>query len=315
MTDILLATFNGEKYIRQQLESILNQTNQDWKLIIRDDGSEDATVSIIRDYTKRYPEKLVFVNDTFTDSVKTGSAKACFMKLLSYSDSEYVMFSDQDDVWDDDKVDITLKRLENLELVNGVDVPLLVHTDLRVVDSELKVTGDSFLELMNLPKKKDIRNIIVQNSIVGCTMAINACLRSMLLQLSDTTKLVMHDHVAAIIAQTYGSISLIDRQTVSYRQHEENSVGAADTGKLSYKIKRLFGYKKQYAKDMKLAYNQVGYILSVLGSTGIEAEKLEMMNEFSSLSERGRLNKICFFLRYRVLRKGFFRNLIMLIWS
>ena len=111
---ILLATYNGEKYLKEQLDSLFEQTNQHWTLWIHDDNSKDNTVNIIKKYKSKYPDQIEFLDD----DISTGGAKENFTYLLDNinDDYDYIMFCDQDDVWLEDKIEITLKKMLEIEL-------------------------------------------------------------------------------------------------------------------------------------------------------------------------------------------------------
>ncbi|MBS5112853.1 MAG: glycosyltransferase [Coprobacillus cateniformis] len=110
MVDILLATYNGEKYIREQIDSILNQTYQDFRILIRDDGSKDETVSIIENYTKKYQGKIVLIQD----NIECGSSVSNFMELSKHATADYIMYCDQDDYWFTNKIDSSLNAIRKL---------------------------------------------------------------------------------------------------------------------------------------------------------------------------------------------------------
>ena len=142
---ICLATYNGEKYLQEQLNSILRQSYQDFHLFIRDDSSSDKTIEIIKENISRHQDKITLIDDP---SYKGGSSKANFASILSYVTKsynfKYFMFSDQDDYWLEDKIKICMNSMLNTEqMFSG---PILVHTDLRVVDQNLKTLGDSFFD-------------------------------------------------------------------------------------------------------------------------------------------------------------------------
>ena len=142
---ILLASYNGEQFIRAQIDSILSQSCNDWHLFIRDDDSTDSTFAIEQEYANRYPQQITIVN---APSAKH-SSKHNFWTLSQYvldkTDSEYVMFCDQDDVWTQSKVEDTLRAMKSAEQ-RFQDRRILVHTDLEVVDKDLNVLGDSFIK-------------------------------------------------------------------------------------------------------------------------------------------------------------------------
>lgn len=113
MVDILMATYNGEKYISEQLESIIGQDFKDWKLFIRDDGSKDNTIHIIDNYMKKFPDKIELI-DNYNRNL---GVKLNFGELMKRSKNQYCMFSDQDDVWLPNKISITLNKMKELEKV------------------------------------------------------------------------------------------------------------------------------------------------------------------------------------------------------
>ena len=120
MIDILLSAYNGQKFIKEQIDSIIGQTIGDWRLLISDDCSTDGTLDVLATFREDSRIELVSQN------VKYGSARDNFLNLLNYASGDYVMFCDQDDVWLPDKIEVTLRLMEELERANGSDIPLLV---------------------------------------------------------------------------------------------------------------------------------------------------------------------------------------------
>ena len=141
MIEILMATFNGEKFIRQQIDSILAQSCGDWHLTVSDDGSKDETVAIIDDYQFRYPEKIRRI----CSQKKFGTARDHFFWLLRNCTADYICFSDQDDVWKPDKLRLFAERIREIEEAEGKNTPILVFSDLCVVDEALNVINDSIM--------------------------------------------------------------------------------------------------------------------------------------------------------------------------
>ncbi|MFN4244894.1 MAG: glycosyltransferase [Brevinematia bacterium] len=124
LVEILLATYNGAKYLSELLDSIVNQTYKNIRILIHDDGSTDETRNIIKEYTQRYPDKITFIDD----GVKTNGSTWNFEHLMKFSTAERIMFADQDDVWLPEKVEISLNNINELEKVYGNQTPLLVYT-------------------------------------------------------------------------------------------------------------------------------------------------------------------------------------------
>ena len=137
MITILLATYNSGPYIREQIDSILAQTYSDWKLVVRDDLSTDNTVEIINEYICRYPDKISIL-DNHGESKR---AYLNFVELLKNVESEYYMFCDHDDVWLPNKIDLSIQRMKEIE---KQDIPVVVHTDMKVVDQDLNTINESF---------------------------------------------------------------------------------------------------------------------------------------------------------------------------
>jgi glycosyltransferase involved in cell wall biosynthesis len=219
---IIIATYNGGRYLAEQIKSIVEQSYKDWHLLIRDDGSSDNTLSVINEYTRQYPDKIKLL----TDNDGNIGASQNFLRLLSYADTEYVMFCDQDDKWLPDKIKITLDKIKVTEEKHGISNPLLIHTDLKVADENLNVISDSFwkYQQLNPEKGKTLNRLLMQNVITGCTVMINRALREKIKSFPQQT--LMYDWWIALVASAFGNIDYISQATMLYRQHRENIVGA-----------------------------------------------------------------------------------------
>lgn len=132
MVQILMATYNGEKFISKQINSLLNQTYTDIQVLIGDDDSKDGTVRIIEKYVESNPDKVVLIRD----EAKCGSATSNFMQLTKYATSDYVMCV-IGTILASNKVEITLKAMEKAEKENGSDIPIMVFAKYKAVDGEL----------------------------------------------------------------------------------------------------------------------------------------------------------------------------------
>lgn len=242
---ILMATYNGEKYICQQIDSILSQTCKDWELYIHDDGSTDNTIAALESYVEKYPNKIHLI-----DGKSTGGAKYNFFYLFGQVEAPYYMTCDQDDVWLDKKIGLTYDKMLTIE--TKADVPCLVYTELRVVDSELNTIADTMSGYQSLDcHKRTINQFILQNSVTGCTMMVNRALRDKMLRITDIDNTIMHDWWAALVAAQFGKTAFIDEPTILYRQHGDNSLGALGINKLSYIVRRVW-QKKQIQESMRL---------------------------------------------------------------
>jgi glycosyltransferase involved in cell wall biosynthesis len=218
---ICMATYNGERFLKQQLESILAQSNQDWQLLIRDDGSDDNTVRIVEDYADRMPGRVRLV----TDNGSRLGASLNFGKLLEYADTEYIMFSDQDDVWLPNKIELTLNAMKAAEQVYP-NKPILIHTDLQVMDSELNTIANSMWNYQKLfPEVGDNLNMIMTHNVVtGCTVMINKKARAVSIPIPKEA--ILYDWWLALNVCKHGKIVYLSIPSILYRQHSDNQVGA-----------------------------------------------------------------------------------------
>jgi len=229
--DILLATYNGQDYLREQIDSILAQSNQDWRLVIRDDGSVDNTLSIIKDCVARYPDKIVFIEDEGNHL----GASLNFQRLLEHSVAEYIMFCDQDDVWLPRKVERTLNLMKATE-EKYPNKPVLVHTDLRVVDSRLKTIARSTWRYQGTSPEigNDADKVVLQNVATGCTIMINQKAKDVSMPIPKEA--IMHDWWIVINVAKHGRIVYIPDQLVLYRQHANNAVGAKKLPRMNLRL-------------------------------------------------------------------------------
>ncbi|MCX6073155.1 MAG: glycosyltransferase family 2 protein [Campylobacterales bacterium] len=222
MVDILLATYNGKRFLAVQIDSILSQTYTDWKLLIRDDGSTDGTLHIITDFARRYPDKIIPILDTDNNLGVTRN----FERLMEHATSPYLMFCDQDDIWLNEKIEKSLTKLQEMEKVHGTHTPLLVYTDLAVCNEEGEILSNSFWTYQggDFTIPLDLAKALVQNNATGNTMIFNRALVNNALPFSSDA--VMHDWWVSLTALYLGKIDYLSDQTIMYRQHNRNVSGS-----------------------------------------------------------------------------------------
>ena len=225
--DILMATYNGEKYLREQIDSILNQTFKDFNLIICDDCSKDSTWKILQEYEKKDSRVKIIKNE------KNLGYNKNFEKLLSYVQSEYFMLSDQDDFWMENKVEESYRKITEEDLN-------LVCSDLEVVYENLNTIHSSMWEFWpdyniknKIKKSNDYRSCLMTNCVTGCTTIINSKLISELIPLPGYP--IVHDWWIALVAGSKGPIGYIEKPLIKYRQHGHNQIGYVTT-KTIYKF-------------------------------------------------------------------------------
>lgn len=240
MIDILLATYNGAQFLEEQILSLFAQTEQDWKLIIRDDGSVDSTRSIIEKYSTQYPEKICILND---GRGRLGSTQS-FAALMEFSKSGYIMFCDQDDVWLPGKIALTYRRLIELENLHP-GIPLLVFTDLSTTDESLHITDPSFMASQKFFTEiiHDATKLLALNVVPGCTIMVNGISKKNVLPIPASN--IVHDQWIAINIAHYGKIDFIPIPTVLYRQHGKNSIGSNQIGP-AYFIRKMTNPVRQF---------------------------------------------------------------------
>lgn len=218
-----MATYNGEHYVGDQIESIQRQSCSNWRLLVSDDCSSDGTVDVIRRYALK-DSRIHIVSE----GIKHGGAKQNFFALLMQSDAPYCMFSDQDDVWLPFKVEITLNAMCKLE-ETAVDKPCLILSDMKVVDGELRVLDDSFERFSSIdPSRTKFAQVVAQSIGAGCTMMANAEAREAALRLEALDGVIMHDWWLTLVTAAFGRIGHIVEPTSLYRQHGANEVGALE---------------------------------------------------------------------------------------
>jgi hypothetical protein len=236
MIAILLATYNGSQWLTQLLESLAAQQGADWRLLVRDDGSTDATGEFLRDAARR-DARLQLV----TDSAGRLGASGSFGQLMRHAlatDAHYFAFADQDDVWLPSKLTTQLEALRNLEARSGRPLPLLVHSDLTVVDRAMCTLHRSHTELAGLyrdcPAPFALRALLGHNFVTGCATLFNRPLLEAATPLPSGA--AMHDWWLACCAAALGRIEYIPQPLVLYRQHGSNEIGA---GRALLRLNRL----------------------------------------------------------------------------
>ena len=228
LVTIVMSTYNGEKFIRAQLDSLIAQEYVNWCLLIRDDGSSDGTAEILGECQSR-DARISIVRDMHGN---LGPARS-FIVLLQQVSSPIFMCCDQDDIWLPHKVRNAVSCFDSCG-----DSPKLFFTDLVVVDADLNVLADSFMKFQKFDphRASSLKGLLMQNVVVGCTMAGNRALLN-LIQLSpqnDSVDMLMHDWWLALLASAFGTIEYSPVASILYRQHGGNSLGASGSSLARY---------------------------------------------------------------------------------
>ena len=252
MVSVILASYQGAAYIREQIDSILAQSIP-LRLIISDDGSTDGTTEILQAVEREDPERVCLMPHQKSEGSSLPPAAANFFWLLAHVEDDYILFSDQDDLWETDKAEVLLADLQEAETRLGKDCPLLVYSDMKVIDADGKVLGESFMRYQGIdPSRTELAQILVENPVTGGAMMINRALMRLLSQAPEVC--VMHDWWAALTAAAFGRILYEARPLSCYRQHDHNTLGAARTGSAGEVKKRLTAEGKKRAAE---GYRQI----------------------------------------------------------
>lgn len=238
--DILLASYNGEKYIKEQINSILNQTYKNIRLIISDDCSTDSTPKILKEYEKKDNRIELHLNEKNMGVVKN------IEYLLKKVQAPYYMLADQDDYWLPEKAEKSLEKLKdsNADLVFG---------DLEVVDENLNTIYPSFNDYMLLSRKikKYINNYklnYLYNCVTGCTILAKKNTIENILPIPTNSKRLIHDHWIGLMTSFNGKLAYMPEKYIKYRQHGDNQVGVE---KPTHKLGNLYDIRNWFI-DVKL---------------------------------------------------------------
>lgn len=218
--EIALATYNGGRFVSELLLSISNQSLRPARIIVADDGSTDGTRNLVSKLCDALGLPVVWCGG----GERLGAC-ANFGRVLLQTQEQYVFLADQDDVWDQNKVERTLEAVVRAERRWGSAAPVLAHSDLRIVDEGLKVLANSYFKSQGLTESRvGFCDLLLQNIVIGCTTVVNRPLLEMALPVPVGAG--MHDWWLALVAAAFGHIETVAETTVAYRQHGSNEVGA-----------------------------------------------------------------------------------------
>ena len=301
MITIIMATYNGSKYLKAQLDSIINQSYKNWRLVIRDDGSSDNTLAILYEY-KAKDNRI----DVIIDSKSNLGVTLNFAELMEYcKDSKYLMFSDQDDVWLSNKIEDTNKLMKDTEQKYGQDIPLLVYAGLQLVDENLNylTVPDNIKNCFNSNESRINLNILIaENCINGCTMMLNNSLLRACLPIPVEAE--NHDYWVALIAVSIGRIVKLDRPCILYRQHSSNNSGGISSASFANRFKRvLFGWKEiDYIVNMRITQ---ALVLKERVLQNLDDKNKQMLTDYLSKAVNGGILAIYSAIKNKIYKHSF----------
>lgn len=293
----MLASYNGERYIARQIDSIIRQTYKNWKLVIQDDGSTDSTVKIAEDYSKS-DSRITVRHNT---AAKHG-AYYNFHSLANFCKKEmqpfdYYMFCDQDDIWLPGKI----KKLVRIISKKNNDIPQLMYADMDIIDDQDNVTGTSLDAELGI-KYQNKYSVFFSHCVFGCNLIMN---RKAFFSVpaidtdSELVRILSHDNLYTKFTALLGTITYVPRVTMHYRRHSDNV-----TAKQSYDfsvervIKRLSKIE-DLAKDHALTYNQSLIAIKLFKNTGLKSSAVDV-DEIETAIRKGGMRAIQTVVKHHV---------------
>ena len=288
---IIMATFNGGRFVEEQIHSIQKQTYADWVLYVRDDGSRDDTVKKLLQFEGK-DQRVRLVSDEI-GNLGVIENYSTLMKVALEENIDYVFFADQDDIWHPKKLATMLAAMRELELAHENKIPLLVHCNLAVVNEKGLPITDSFVKFSRLsPTTVDLGVMLCQNQVTSCACVINRTLLE--LAYPVPREVLMHDWWLALLASSVGKIAFIPKPLVMYRQHASNVLGAISLGQ---RLKELLFSPRQWKLRMEVirrGFVQAAMLEERIQARGIDLPPsiLKQINTYSQILNITPLNRV-----------------------
>ena len=280
--NILMSTYNGQQFLAEQIRSIQEQSYTDWTLFIRDDGSSDNTKEILKDF-EHQDSRIHLIDNDKSDNL--GVIKS-FHKLVNHHRADYYFFSDQDDVWLPNKLELSLKEAQNYL----ADLPLMVYMDLKVVNQDLEIMTESMVKSQSHHANTELVQELTENTVTGGVAMINHALAEMW---QETDDILMHDWYLALLASAFGNLVFIDQPGELYRQHSDNVLGARTLSKRFKKWIRPHILFAVYWDLIKNSQKQASHLLQM----PLSQSNRELIEAFVTIMDKPMLE------RFRILRK------------
>ena len=280
--NILMSTYNGQQFLAEQIRSIQEQSYTDWTLFIRDDGSSDNTKEILKDF-EHQDSRIHLIDNDKSDNL--GVIKS-FHKLVNHDRADYYFFSDQDDVWLPNKLELSLKEAQNYL----ADLPLMVYMDLKVVNQDLEIMTESMVKSQSHHANTELVQELTENTVTGGVAMINHALAEMW---QETDDILMHDWYLALLASAFGNLVFIDQPGELYRQHSDNVLGARTLSKRFKKWIRPHILFAVYWDLIKNSQKQARHLLQM----PLSQSNRELIEAFVTIMDKPMLE------RFRILRK------------
>lgn len=306
---VLLGTFNGRNFLEEQVESIFQQTFDQWVLLIRDDGSTDDTPKLLDQFRQGDP-RIELLQDNL-GRVGVVRNYGLLMEAAKERCPDVVFFADQDDVWMPHKLTTQIEMIRNLEQAHSSEIPILVYSDLSVVDENLQVIHPSFMRLQNLIHEPvaPLRTLLSQNLVTGCATAINRSLLTVAIPVPEVA--VMHDWWLALCAGAFGVIGYTSEPLLFYRQHSNNQIGAPGWWNL---FNVLSPTTRRRWRTHSLVFAKTFQQARALYTRAVEhphpSPWKDLIFQYANCVQRNRMRRVLDMMGSGVNRQGIMRKLI-----
>lgn len=287
--EVLLATHNGEKFINEFLQSLVNQKDVEIDLVVSDDNSSDRTVQIVNSFAEKFKSLKIL-------SGPNSGAKNNFVHLIQNSNAEFSAFADQDDIWLQNHLKDSVNRI-----TTHVGRPALVFSKVIEFSESMQIR-----EWPDISSNPDLAMLLSENLARGCTMVINRDLMDLLKQ-SDFSNIYMHDWWAVLVAKTCGAVEFINAPGVKYRIHRENVVGSRKP-----LIVRMLLFCKSYFLNYEwIPHHQTSQLLVQYGGFMTSHHKT-LVHTFANLGVQGFKRRYSFLYRQNfVFRQSKIENQLL----
>jgi glycosyltransferase involved in cell wall biosynthesis len=297
--DVVIATYNGEQYIQEQIQSI--QQNYGYsemvaRMIVVDDGSTDTTLSIVKALAE-HDDKI----EWHENQGQSRGAAQNFAYGLSLTGENWVALSDQDDVWLPEKLTRFAKRCNALQHAQAAQSPMALFSDKLIVDAHLTVTHNSYFALKRIPYNwhESIEQLAMQNVASGCAMVVNRPLLTLALPLPSNA--YMHDWWLVLVAKQFGEVHFINAPLIKYRQHSNNTIGATQSSTLQ-ELQNLSLYWAKFKASFEQTSKQAQALCELANTQEVAvAPRIKLLAEFYQLTTIERLVAV---MRKRITRSS-----------
>ena len=309
---VLLAACNGAEFLSDQIQSIQRQSISNWTLLVRDDGSEDKTRDVLEMFAAK-DKRIRCIHDA-CGSLGAARNFGELMRIAWTEGADIIFFSDQDDVWLPTKMMEQIEALDKMEDSYGRDTPILVYSDLEVVDRWLQPIHHSFMRYQGLTHEAQspLRVLVTQNFVTGCATVINRSLLKLAVPLP--ADVVMHDWWLALCAAACGRIGHLPNSTLRYRQHESNQIGAqrflAMMNPLSPRTHRRW---KEGGRQLFKSIGQAALLSERIVSREVpcSVEALSLLKRVAACAQEGRFRRLWTVSQLGLQRQGVLRQLLL----